>query len=230
MVRRKGLDGMQADMAQADMARTAASWMASALVTALLLAAAVLAVFGVEPAGIAKALQVTARFMFVPFWLAYAGGALARLLGPAFQPLARRGRELGLAFASALLVHLGLVAWLWAVSERPPVSAGTALFFGSAAACTYLLALLSIQRVQRALDPQLWRIFRLLAMEFIVLAFITDFRHAGLRLSVKALLVYQVFLALIALGICLRLTSWALLARRDRWGRSLSGGLKGSAP
>ena len=191
------------------MVRTAAPWMASALGTALLLAAAVLAVFGIEPAGIAKALQVTARFMFVPFWLAYAGGALARLLGPAFQPLARHGRELGLAFASALLVHLGLVAWLWAISERPPVSADTALFFGSAAACTYLLALLSLQRLQRALSPRLWRVFRLLAMEFIALAFITDFRHAGLHLSVKAMLAYQVFLALIASGICLRLASWA---------------------
>ena len=224
MVRRKGLDGIQAGMA-----RTASWWMASALGTALLLAAAVLAVFGSEPAGIARALQVTARFMFIPFWLAYAGGALARLLGPAFQPLARRGRELGLAFASALLIHLGLVAWLWVVSERPPVSANTALFFGSAAACTYLLALLSIQRVQRALSPQLWRACRLFVMEFIALAFITDFRHGGLHLSIKAVLIYQVFLALIALGICLRLASWASLGRRDRWRRNLSGRLTGGA-
>jgi len=56
------------------------------------------------------ALRATARWSFLLFWLAYAGGALATLFGPKFQALAHRGRDFGLSFASAHLVHLGLVA------------------------------------------------------------------------------------------------------------------------
>jgi len=65
------------------------------------------------------ALRATARWSFLLFWLAYAGGALATLFGPKFQALAHRGRDFGLSFASAHLVHLGLVARLYYVSPSP---------------------------------------------------------------------------------------------------------------
>jgi hypothetical protein len=58
------------------------------------------------------ALRMTARWSFLLFWVAYAGGALATLFGPALAPLSGRGREFGLAFAAAHLVHIGLVIWL----------------------------------------------------------------------------------------------------------------------
>jgi hypothetical protein len=59
-------------------------------------------------AGTQVALQATARLSFVLFWPAYSAAALAALFGPSFQPLRRRVREFGLAFAAAHLVHLEL--------------------------------------------------------------------------------------------------------------------------
>lgn len=105
-------------------------WMGTALCTAVLLAGGTLAVCGIGTTGVRRALEVTARFSFALFWLAYAGSALATLFGPAFRGLARRGRDLGLAFASAHLVHVGLVVWLFRISPEPPVS-GRTFVFGS---------------------------------------------------------------------------------------------------
>jgi hypothetical protein len=84
-------------------------WMAGAFAAAAALAVAVLAAFGADERGTVFALRVTARFSFLLFWLAYTGGGLALLVGPALTPLKQRGRELGLAFASAHLVHAGLI-------------------------------------------------------------------------------------------------------------------------
>jgi hypothetical protein len=55
------------------------------------------------------ALELTARWSFLLFWLAYAGNAVAILFGAQLAA----GREFGLAFASAHLVHIGLVVWLF---------------------------------------------------------------------------------------------------------------------
>src|SRR5471032_2431457 len=96
-------------------------WMGSAFVAATALAAIVLAIFGTGKLGTVDALQMTARFSFLLFWLAYAGGGAVLLLGPALQPLQRHGRDLGLAFAAAHLVHMGLVAWLCWIGARPGI-------------------------------------------------------------------------------------------------------------
>jgi hypothetical protein len=54
----------------------AAVWIGSAFCAALGLAALVLAALGPGERGTIAALQVTARFSFLLFWLAYAGGAM----------------------------------------------------------------------------------------------------------------------------------------------------------
>jgi hypothetical protein len=131
-----------------------AVWMGSAFCAALALAALVLEALGPGVHGTTVALQVTARFSFLLFWPAYAAGAMATLFGPAFEPLKRRGREFGLAFASAHLVHLGLVAWLTSIGAAPAL--GVFLFFGLAALWTYLFALFSIPRLQKALGSKGW--------------------------------------------------------------------------
>jgi undecaprenyl pyrophosphate phosphatase UppP len=105
-----------------------AIWTGSAFCAALGLAALVLAALGAGESGTDVALQVTARFSFLLFWPAYTAGALTALFGPAFEPLKRRAREFGLAFASAHLVHLALVAWLTQVRPRPT----SRVFFGVA--------------------------------------------------------------------------------------------------
>ena len=152
------------------------AWMGAAFLIALALAVIVLAIFGAGSQGIEQALRITGRWSFLLFWLAYAGGAMARLWGPGLAGLARRGRELGLAFASAHLVHLGLV--LWHIAVEP----GAAMvFFWVGMLCTYLLALFSLPRLRDALGPRLWRIFCTIALEYIALVFAADFIFFPLR-------------------------------------------------
>jgi hypothetical protein len=149
----------------------AVSWMWAAFLIALALAVIVLVIFGVGERGTAIALKATARWSFLLFWLAYAGSAIA-WVWPRLDGLARHGRELGLAFASAQLVHVGLVLWIIHIATGP---AGAMLFFWVGIFCTYLLALFSLPRLRAALEPRLWRTFRTIALEYIALAFAADF-------------------------------------------------------
>ena len=185
--------------------------MGLAFATAFALAAVVLAVLGVSTKSLGAALRVTARFSFLLVWFAYAGGALAGLFGPTFRPLARRGREFGLAFASAHLIHIGLVVWLYQVSIKPPVSEGTFIFFGIGILWTYLLALFSIQRLSQALGPKAWRIVRTIGLEYIAFAFFVDFIRNPLHGGVKSVIEYLPFSLLAVMGYMLRI---AAIARR----------------
>lgn len=188
----------------------AAWWMAVSFCAALAVAAAVLAAFGTGKDGIQDGLRATARLAFVPFWLAYAGGALVTLFGPTFQPLKRYGRELGLAFATVLFVHLGLVAWLCLAGATPGVR--TFEVFGAAAVCTYLLALFSINRLSRLPGPRGWWLLRTVGMTYIALAFLDDFLHGPvLHGGIGQVAFYLPFVVLAIAGPALRL---AALARR----------------
>jgi hypothetical protein len=149
-----------------------AYWMWAAFVIAFALAAGVLIIFGVGERGTAIALRATARWSFLLFWFAYVGGSIAWLCGPRFDALARRGRELGLAYASAQLVHVGLVLWIIHIATGP---SGAMVFFWVGIFCTYLLALFSLPRLRDALGPRLWRMFRTIALEYIAIAFAADF-------------------------------------------------------
>jgi hypothetical protein len=141
---------------------------------ALALAVAVLADYGTGPVGIGQAVRYTARWSFLFFWLSYVGGAMAILFGPAFAGLARRARALGLAFATALQVHIGLVVWLGVAIGQIPLQGGVLLFFLVALSCTYLLALLSFGVGTRNLG-RLWRPLLFLATTYILIAFGADF-------------------------------------------------------
>jgi hypothetical protein len=148
------------------------SWMVAAFLIAGASAAVVLAIFGAGERGTTIALRLTARWSFVLFWFAYTGGAMARLLGSHLVGLARRGRDFGLAFASAQGVHVGLVLWLFYLA---PGANGGMVFFWIGILCTYLLALFSLPRLREALGPRLWRISCIIAMEYIALVFFVDF-------------------------------------------------------
>jgi hypothetical protein len=200
--------------------RTTTQWMALSFAVAL---AIVLVVrLGAAPGErLGTALRATARWSFLLFWPASAGDALATLFGERFKALARRGRDFGLAFASAHVVHLGLVAWLYYSSVKAPVSRSTLIFFGVAALWTYALAILSIQRLSAKLDPRTWRIVRAIGVEYISLAFLVDFARNPFHGGAAHLAAYVPFLALAAAGPLLRLVaatkrlgqSRALLAR-----------------
>jgi hypothetical protein len=148
------------------------SWMVVAFLIAVVSAAVVLATLGVGERGTTIALRLTARWSFVLFWFAYTGSAIARLFGSRFAGLARHGRDFGLAFASAQVIHVGLVLWLFYLA---PGENGGMVFFWAGILCTYLLALFSLPRLRDALGPRLWRISCMIAMEYIALVFFVDF-------------------------------------------------------
>jgi hypothetical protein len=151
---------------------TTALSMAAAFLIAFMLALIILAIFGEGDRGTTIALRATARWMFLLFWLAYAGGAIAKLFGPRFNVLAQQGRAMGLAYASAQLIHVALIFWLFYLAAGP---GGAMLVFWAGIVCTYLLALFSWPRLRDALGPHQWRIVRTIAMEYIAYVFAVDF-------------------------------------------------------
>jgi hypothetical protein len=184
---------------------TPASWMGAAFLIALALATTVLIIFGVGERGTAIALRATARWSFLLFWFAYAGGAIAWLCRPRFAGLARHGRELGLAYASAQVVHVGLVLWIIHVAKGP---GGAMLFFWVGIFCTYLLVLFSVPRLRDALEPRLWRIFRTIALEYIAIAFAADFITLHLEEFGKHPASYLPFALMLVSGAAVRMVAF----------------------
>jgi hypothetical protein len=191
--------------------------MVAGFTIALAIAALTLAIFGSEERGTAIALRLTARWSFMLFWLAYIGSAMARLFGRAFATLARRGRDFGLAYASAQVIHVGLVLWIFYLA---PDKNGGMVFFWAGILCTYLLALLSLPKIRAALAPPLWRLFRTTALEYIALVFAADFIFSPLSAphpGKYAVIAYVPFVLMLVGVECLRVVAVAF-DRRPRRG------------
>jgi len=182
---------------------TTLQWMGAALAVALTIALAVLVLAPEHK--LSLALRATARWSFSLFWLASTGGALATLFGSRFSSLAARARDFGLAFASAHLIHLGLVAWLYYAFVGP--GRFTLTLFGVAAFWTYLLALFSVKRVTAALHRRTWRILRTIGVEYISFAFLYDFLSSPLLGGILHLMEYLPFQILAVAGPVLRLAA-----------------------
>jgi hypothetical protein len=140
----------------------------------LSLATAVLVLEGITERSLAHALALTARWSFLLFWVAYTSGAMVAVFGPTFAPLARRGREFGLAYAAAQSVHLGLVILFW-ITFRMPLGVSGVAFFGMGILWTYLLAFFSFAKLAESLGPRAWRTLRIAAMNYILFAFAIEF-------------------------------------------------------
>lgn len=156
-------------------------WVASAVLAGVLAAGLAVALLGADKTGATAAVKVSALLSFLLFLAAYAGGPLAALFGRRFEALARRGRELGLAFAAALSVHLGLVALTIAWSSHPFEPNGLEIAEMIGAAWIYALAVFSIARLRRLLSPAVWRWMRILGMDYIALIFARNFLSFPLK-------------------------------------------------
>jgi hypothetical protein len=187
-------------------------WVGTAFVVAVALVSIVLIVFGAGKVGTIAALQVTARFSFLLFWLAYAGGGLAVLLGSRLQPLRRHGRHFGVAFAAAQLVHVGVVAWLCWIGATPGID--VFVFFVPPFVVIYVLALFSLPSLQRALGRTLWALLRTVGMTYISYAFAVDFTGAPFSGNTTRIVMYAPFAFLSVAGPMLHLLS--LLPSRRR--------------
>jgi hypothetical protein len=185
-----------------------ASWMAAGFFVALALATVVLAIFGAGTRSTALALKATAMWAFLLFWPAYAGSAAAALSGSRFAGWARRGREFGLGFAAAMIVHVALVLWHYRIATEP---VGAMLFFWAGVACTCALALFSLPQLRAALGPRLWRLFCAVALNYVALVFAEDFILIPLRAGgiEKYPLLYLPFAVMLIAGAGLRLAAFA---------------------
>ncbi len=194
-------------------------WMAVAFCATIAITVSAVGIFRTphmhESLGIA--LAASARVAFLIFWPAYVGSALTSLFGDRFLALRKHARNLGLAFAAALLVHLGFVARLCAVGHPPP--AQVFVVFGTAAISTFFLALLSIGGVRQTMPPALWPFLRTVAMNYIAFAFLIDFAKFPLN-NLRGAALYLPFAALSTVGPLLRLAAWMQKrSRKDRTGR-----------
>jgi hypothetical protein len=186
-------------------------WMAGAFSAAICLAGAMLVTFGTGLEGISAALAATARLGFMFFLPAYAGSSMVALFGPAFLPLKRYGRELGLAFISVLTVHLSLVTWLCLIGEAPGRS--TFILFGIGVICAYAIALLSLGGLRKAVGPGVWWLVRVLGMNYILYAFAIDFLNSPLHGSAWHIALYLPFASLALVAPVLRIA--AAIRRAD---------------
>ena len=189
--------------------------MASAFCAALSLAVMTITLLGAGERGTDDALLLTARLSFMLFWLAYSGGAIAALFGPGFRVFKERARDFGLAFASAHLVHVGLVLWLCKIGAAPAF--GTFVFFGIALAWTYLLAALSIDRLHRAVGRTGWWLLSTAGLNYIAFAFAVDFMRYPSRGVALYLVGYVPFAVLSVAGPVLRVAAWLLRIYRNWW-------------
>jgi hypothetical protein len=194
--------------------------MIGALGGGIAIAVAVLAGYGTGPDGLRLGVRVLARWSFLFFWLSYAGGAMAILFGPAFAGLARRARVFGLAFATAIQVHIGLVIWLGVVIGQIPLRGGVLWLFLVALFFADLLALLSFGTAMRNLGRLRWPLL-LLGTTYILYAFGTDFVPGALDQKTQHWLYaaeYVPFALLSLIAIPLRLGAFL----RQRFGVRLS--------
>jgi hypothetical protein len=176
--------------------------MAAAFAVALVIAAAVRAQYGTDWRATNTALQMTARFSFLLFWLAYAGGGLAVLMGPfaplTAQSLRQHGRDFGLSFAAAHLVHIGLVGWLIWIGAPP--HRDVFVFFVPPLVVVYLLALFSLPVLQAWLGRGPWAVLRTVGLTYIAYAFATDFLGDPFSVEPVHLILYSPFALLSVLG------------------------------
>lgn len=190
--------------------RLAKSWIGLAFAANLFLAAIILVVRGADAHGTNAALFATGRVAFLWFWAAYAGGPLTTLFGATFLPLKQRGREFGLAFAAALIVHLALVSWRCWIGAVPTLA--VFIRFGTAAAFTILLAILSFGNLHALLGPKSWQLLRTVGMNYILYVFLVDFQNPLHR----GIILYLPFTVMATAAALLQLVAWGVQLRSAR--------------
>jgi hypothetical protein len=198
--------GWQARVSRPVAARrfTTALCMSAAFCAALAASVIALGIFGTGEKGTGIALRLTGRFSLLLFWPAYAGGAMAALLGPRFEILPRYRRNFGLAYASAHLVHVGLVAHIISMSARPTIES-IMPFFAVGVVWTYLLALSSWERFSRLFGPGLWQTLRNVGLEYLALVFFADLVLLPVQGHTNHPFQYLPFSILIIVGAILRM-------------------------
>jgi hypothetical protein len=154
------------------------------------------------------ALRATARWSFFWFCLATYGGALTALFGSRFQGLARRGRDFGLAYASAHSVHIALVVWLFCTVPELNITRVYLVVFCLGVFWTYLLAVLSFRNsLSTWLGPRRWKVILKIGVEYIAFAYAFEFANRILDGNRANAIHYLPLFAAAAAGPILRLAA-----------------------
>jgi hypothetical protein len=129
--------------------------------------------------------------------------------------LVQHRQDFGLAYASAHLVHVGLVAHLVSMSDRP-LSEAIMPFFAVGVVWTYLLALSSWERLSKLFSPRFLRILRNIGLEYLALVFFTDLVLPPIQGHANHPFEYLPFSILTIAGSLLRLAAVIRRYSRDR--------------
>jgi hypothetical protein len=182
---------------------TTTQWVIGAFLVAALIVIEIRLTHGPKER-LGTALRVTARWSFVLFWLATTSSALRTLFGDRFRGLASHARDLGLSFASAHLVHLALVAWMFSTSS-PQLSPAILTLFSIGVIWVYLLVLLSFSGTTQRIGQKASQWLRWIGVEYINLAFFIDFNKDPFSGGWSRIAYYSPFLVLSAAAPLLRL-------------------------
>ncbi len=184
---------------------------------ALAVVAGTLALNGYADAGWLATTRTTARVAFPLFLLAFVAGPLARLWpGPRTRALLARRRALGLAFATAQLVHGTAIGIR--LARDPELLTPDVSFFGGALGFVFVAAMAATSNdaAQRALGGRAWRTLHRSGQWVLFAIFVVTW--AGrLAEAVRPLPAA----ALLALGLALGLRIAAALQSRSLRSRTL---------
>jgi hypothetical protein len=181
-------------------------WIAAAVAVSVAVAIAEISIAPDLHHGLPSAVGAVARVAFIPFWLSYTGGAWVTLGFRRFVVVRDHARELGLAFAAAIAVHIGLIGWQTLLGYPPP--RGIVIIFGAAALLTLLLSVASMPLLSRRLPPVALARFRFFATTYIALVYLRDFAVVPQPAVLHYWDAYAGFAALDVLGLAVRALAW----------------------
>ena len=181
-------------------------WIAAAVAVSVGVAVAEISVARDLDHGLPFAVAAVARVAFIPFWLSYTGGAWVALGIGRFAVVRDHARELGLAFAAAIAIHLGLI--FWQVLRGYSLALTIILIFGAAALLTLLLFLFSFPTFSRRIPRVALARFRAWATTYIALVYLLDFAIRPQPAVLHYWVAYAPFAALDLLGLAARALAW----------------------
>ena len=182
-------------------------WIAAAVAVSVAVAIAKISIARDLDHGLPSAVGAVARVAFIPFWLSFTGAAWVTLGFSRFVVIRDHARELGLAFAAAIAVHVGLICWQTLLGYPP--TPGVVIIFGAAALLTLLLSVVSIPILYKRLPRMALARFRFFATTYIALVYLLDFAIRPQPAVLHYWIAYAPFAALDALGLAVRGLAWA---------------------
>jgi DMSO/TMAO reductase YedYZ heme-binding membrane subunit len=182
----------------------------------VILAAALFTWFGSGSDGTELALRMTARLSFVWFMLAFVAAPLHQLRPSRLSTwLLRRRRAFGVTFGLSMAVHVVCIQRLFMLyaPEQPPMVTTADFLIGiPGLVLVGLLTLTSLDALKRRLSPVAWRRLHITGIWAVwAIFFLCLVDSVGRKTTDHPILAYYAFIAVLLLGLALR-----LLAARQR--------------